>query len=471
MTTGSVETNSRKVLNAGLWYTLSSFLTKGIVFITTPIFTRILTGEEFGEYCNFVAWSGIITIIASMEMHATVNRARYDFDNIDGYLSSVAISGTITTCVLWTVVQLFSSFFCQYLSMDIRWINLLFLTTLVSPALSLFQAKNRIKYQYKTFVFLSFGSVFLSTIVSLLLVLLMSNKLIARIYGQYGTIFIIDICVYFYIIFKGHQFKWSECKYALLICIPTIPHLLSMYILNQSDRIMIKQFCGATETAYYSLAYSCAMIPMMLAQATNIAWSPWSSEMIFGGNFEKIKRFSYYYICFFYSILVSIFFLGPEIIYILGGEEYASSVDVMLPIVMGAAFQFLYSLYVGLEQFAKRTVGMALASVTVAIINVALNWIMIPKFGYTAAAYTSLISYAFLLTIHYFLATKTEYIAAYDTKFIFISVLFLLLLMFAFMWLYTISSLIRYVLALVFILSLVYNIYKKKSILISVIHK
>lgn len=471
MTTKSVETNSRTVVKAGIWYTLSSFLTKGIVFITTPIFTRILTGEEFGEYCNFVAWAGIVTIIASMEMHATVNRARYDFENIDGYLSSVALTGTITTCVMWTIVQLFPDFFCHILSMENKWVNLLFLTTLVSPALTLFQAKNRIKYQYKTFVFLSFGSVFLSTFVSLLLVFLMSNKLTARIYGQYGTIFFIDICVYFYIILKGHQFKLSECKYAIIICIPTIPHLLSMYILNQSDRIMIKQFCGATETAYYSLAYSCAMIPMMLAQATNIAWSPWSSEMIYGGNFEKVKRVSYYYILFFYSILINIFLLGPEIIFILGGEGYVSSIDVMPPVVMGAAFQFLYGLYVGLEQFAKKTVGMAIASVSVAVINVLLNWVMIPRYGYVAAGYTSLISYACLLAIHYFLATKTNYINAYDTKFVFISVLLLLIFMFFIIWLYSLSSFVRFLLVIIFTFIICYNIYKNKNMLMSVIRK
>ena len=86
-------TKTKTVLKAGIWYTLSSFLTKGIAFITTPIFTRLLSSEDYGEYTNFVAWAGIIVIVATMEMHTTVNRARYDYENLDGYLSSVAISG------------------------------------------------------------------------------------------------------------------------------------------------------------------------------------------------------------------------------------------------------------------------------------------------------------------------------------------------------------------------------------------
>ena len=156
--------NAGTVIKAGIWYTLSSFLTKGVAFITTPIFTRLLSSNDYGEYSNFVAWAGILVIVATMEMHATVNRARYDYDNLDGYLSSVAITGTIVTTVLWGIVQLFPDFFCRFFSMDMPYINILFITTMVSPALQLLQAKNRINYKYKTYVALSFGSVLLSTL-------------------------------------------------------------------------------------------------------------------------------------------------------------------------------------------------------------------------------------------------------------------------------------------------------------------
>ena len=434
------DVKTKVVLKAGIWYTVCSFLTKGIAFITTPIFTRLLSSSEYGDYNNFVAWAGIIVIVATMDMHTTVNRARYDYDNLDGYLSSVAISGSLVTTILWCVVQLFPDYFCNLFSMEMRYINLLFLTTMVSPALTLFQAKNRIRYRYKVYVALSFGSVFLSTMTSILLVLLMQDKLVGRIIGHYGTVFIIDLCVYVYIVYKGRQFKWSECKYALKICIPIIPHLLSKYILNQSDRIMIRHFCGSTDTAFYSLAYSCAMIPIMLAHATNIAWSPWSSEQIHANRFDRVRKASYYYIFMFLIVVFAIFLLGPEIVLFLGGKQYAQAIYVLPPVVMGAVFQFLYNLYVALEQFAKKTIGMAIGTVVAALINIGLNWIFIPKFGYIAAAYTTLVGYACLLVIHYYLAQRTGYAAAYNEKYIFLSVLLLFCLMLAILWMYGVSS-------------------------------
>ena len=265
----------------------------------------------------------------------------------------------------------------------------------------------------------------------------------------------IDILVYVYIIYKGRQFRWNECKYALLICIPMIPHLLSKYILNQSDRIMIKQFCGASDTAFYSLAYSCAMIPIMLANATNIAWSPWSTEQIHNQKYDKIRKTSYYYISFFYIVVLGIFLLGPEVILVLGGKKYAEAVNVLPPVVMGAAFQFLYNLYVSLEQFAKKTVGMAFGTMMAALINLGLNWLFIPRYGYIAAAYTTLVGYACLLVIHYFLAKRTGYAKAYDEKFVFISIGVLFGTMLLSLWLYTMPSFIRYALATIIIGALI----------------
>lgn len=463
------KTKAKVEIKAGLWYTISSFMTKGIAFISTPLFTRLLSSDDYGECSNFVAWSGIIVIVATMEMHTTVNRARYDYDNLDGYLSSVALSGTFVTTLLWGIVQMFPNFFTSFFSMEMPYINLLFITTMVSPALQLLQAKNRINYNYKTYVALSFGSALLSTLVSLGLVLLMQDKLAGRIIGHYGTVFIIDLCVYIYIINKGRQFRWSECKYALLICTPMIPHLLSKYILNQADRIMIRQFCGASDAAFYSLAYSCAMIPVTLATAANIAWSPWSSEQIHDNNYSAVRKASYYYIVLFYAVVFGIFLLGPEIVYILGGEKYAQAVNVLPPVVMGAAFQFLYNLYVALEQFAKKTVGMAFGTVIAAAINVVLNWLLIPRYGYIAAAYTTLVGYACLLVIHYFLAKRTGYAEAYDEKFIFVSLGVLFGLMFIVLWLYTITSIIRYAIAAVFMAITVIFAYNRRDFIKSVI--
>ena len=47
---------SKDVINSSIWYTISNFLVKGIGFITIPVFARLMTKQEMGDYSNFLVW-------------------------------------------------------------------------------------------------------------------------------------------------------------------------------------------------------------------------------------------------------------------------------------------------------------------------------------------------------------------------------------------------------------------------------
>ena len=71
-----------------------------------------------------------------------------------------------------------------------------------------------------------------------------------------------------------------------------------------------------------------------------------------------------------------------------------------------------------IEQYKKKTVGMAIASISAAGLNYLLNMIFIPKFGYIAAAYTTLASFLWLMLIHMFLVYRIGYANDYDQRII-----------------------------------------------------
>ena len=102
-----------------------------------------------------------------------------------------------------------------------------------------------------------------------------------------------------------------------------------------------------------------------------------------------------------------------------------------------------------------------LASIVAAIINIILNIIFIPLFGYIAAAYTTLIGYIGLSIMHYIFMKKVEKNKIYDIKFITMISLVLIILSFIIMVLYK-YIIIRY-LIIIIIISLV--IISKKRIL------
>ena len=58
--------NMNNAVKMSFWFFLCSFLQKGIGFITTPIFTRIMVDSEFGRYSLFNSWSSVVAVVVSL---------------------------------------------------------------------------------------------------------------------------------------------------------------------------------------------------------------------------------------------------------------------------------------------------------------------------------------------------------------------------------------------------------------------
>ena len=133
--------------------------------------------------------------------------------------------------------------------------------------------------------------------------------------------------------------------------------------------------------------------------------------------------------------------------------------------MIGYIFHFFYSLFVNVEQFEKKTKGMAFATFISAFINILLNAIFIPRFGYIVAAYTTLISFAIMLLAHFCLVKKMNLHKCYNNIYIFISCVVLVILIPIFIILYDLT-LLRYATILIYLIILfVFVLLNKKTIL------
>lgn len=422
--------NNVKALKSGIWYTISNFLVRSIGFITTPIFTRLLTKAEFGAFNNYTSWLSIITVFVTLDLESTLISARFDFkERIDEYIFSVLSLSTLSACVWIVIANVFSGPISSFLSLDQPYINAMLIYLLFLPAVHLFQSRERYRYEYKktvaTSLLLSVGT----AVVSVVLVLNMENRLTGRILGSVIPTVVLGTVLYLFFIKKGKRIRVSYWKYALPICLPYVPHLLSMTFLNSTDRVMITRFCGNEDTALYSLAYSCGAIVTILLTSVNKAYGPWLGEKVTENKLEEVRKFSKIYISGFVFMAIGIMLISPELLLILGGEKYQEAIYVMTPVSMGCVCQFLYTMFVNIEQLKKKTVGMAIASAIAACVNLLLNWIFIPKVGYLAAAYTTLVGYMVLLGIHMYLVYRLKMQDAYSYKFVLLTVVVGLILM------------------------------------------
>lgn len=411
--------NNRKALKSGIWYTFSNFLIRSIGFITTPIFTRILTKAEFGAFNNYSSWLSIITIFVTLNLESTLISARYDYkDRFDEYILSVLSLSSISVAIWFIFVNVFSDGITSFLGVDITYLNAMLLYLVFLPAVNLFQARERYYFEYKKTVVTSLVLSVGTALISVLLVQSMNNRLTGRIIGSVSPTVVLGGAFYVFFIIKGKRIKIEYWKYALPVCLPYIPHLLSMTLLNSTDRVMIDKWCESEATALYSLAYNCGAIITLLLTSMNNAFAPWLGEKIAENRTDEIRKFTKIYISAFVLFAIGIMLVSPEVLWILGGESYMEAIYVMPPVSMGCVCQFLYTLFVNVEQFKKKTLGMAFASAIAAIVNFTLNYIFIPKIGYLAAAYTTLVGYLCLLCIHMYLTYRLKLNNVYSYRFV-----------------------------------------------------
>lgn len=461
--------NNKKAIKSGIWYTFSNFIVKSIVFLTTPIFARLLTKSEYGLFDNYASVLAIMYIIVTLNMDSTLISAKHDFeDSLDEYILSVMMLGVFSSFLWIVVVNLFYSVIYSVLGINRVYMNIMMIYILFCSVINLFQARERYYFEYKKTVlsslFISLGTV----TVSIVLIVNMPDRLMGRVLGSAVPTVMGGILLMTYLVIKGRRIRLIYWKYALPICVPYIPHLLSLNVLGSMDRVMITRWNGPDNNALYSVAYTCSSIVTVLMISMNNAYAPWMGENLNLMKYDDIRRFSKGYIGAFAFLVVGIMAISPEILLLLGGDKYMEAQYAIPPIMMGCVCQFVYILFVNVEQYKKKTIGMAIASFVAAFVNFILNCLMIPKYGYIAAAFTTLIGYICLLVIHMYLVYRLEFSDVYDYKMIYHTMVIMLCVTACMFLLYS-YYLVRYAFIMVYLIACIYMIKKHGKNILEVI--
>ena len=443
----------------GMVYNLSNIIIKGMAFLTTPIFTRIMSQEDYGSFSNISSWANIISIITTLCLYSSISRAKYDYDeDIKGYMSTITILGSIFTIIVWAFIEIKMNFWENIFDMNRLYIRSIMLYSLFTPAVQNLITKHRMYNEYKKVIALTWITLLVSTLASLGLTYSMSNKLTGRVIGNYAVIAIVDIVFWIYIIVQGKSFSLKMCRYACALSLPLLVHELSGVLLNSSDRIIINQLCGAKKAALYSIAYTIAMVITVVLSSLNQAWVPWFFDKLEKNDVESIRKVIPKYVIGFTIGCIGLMLIGPEMVLIFGGESYLEAIYVIPPVCLAIEIQFIYTLYVNIEFFLKKTTYISLATAGATVINIALNYLMIPKLGYIAAAYTTVIGYAFSLIFHYMVCKKTVYKSLFEKKVMVIGVGICFGAMILTLILYKNNTLRLFLIALIVLIIIVYGI-------------
>lgn len=391
-------------IRASFWFTVCSFVQKGISFITVPIFTRLMSAAQYGTFSLYQSWDGVIIVFATLNLSYQVfNNGLVKFENDrDGYTSSMLGLSNVCTTVLLILYLIFQVQINSVSGLNTPLFLLMFLQYYFNQALALWTVRERFFYRYRTLSIITILSGIASSCLGIAAVVICDDKVFARVASLALVNVIVGIGVYVNVLRGSRKLVClSYWKYVLRLNLPLIPHYLSMTVLGSSDRIMIANICGASFTAYYSVAYNVASILTLLTSSINSSYIPWFYQKMRDGDSASISRVSRTLLMAIgvFSLLPALF--GPEIVRILGSDAYLEGVWVMPAVSVGVYFTFLYSLFSNYELFYESSRLIMFASMGAAVLNVTLNFILLPLAGFVAAGYTTLACYIALALFHY----------------------------------------------------------------------
>ena len=373
--------------------TISNFVSKILVFLMLPLYTNVLTTQEYGTIDIISTTINLSIPIFTLSISEAILRYTMEKNVIKEEVLKESLKVIVKGFLILLILSPITIFFKLPLIYVVIFL-IYYLTTAIINALSYYtKGTNNLKL-------LGISNIIRALLlVSLNCLMLLVLKL--NIIGYYISLIVSDIIFIIILLIpvlkskqkrikQNHQLAKEMKSYSK----PFIINSISWWINNASDKYLVLLFCGINITGIYSIAYK---IPSMLEVVQNIFSQAWQISAIKEYKSKEAEAFfstmyKYYNFILIMTVLIILLFLKSISKILFAKEFYVAWKFVpflLLAILFGALSGFLGSLYSAnkdSKMYAKSTlIG--------AISNIILNLILIPIFNAYGAAIATFISY------------------------------------------------------------------------------
>lgn len=393
-------------IRASMWYIICSIVQKACAMILVPLYIRIMSTEEYGIYTIFLSWEGIVLVFTTLNVAAYVfNNCLIQNENDKDRVTSSLLGLIYLITFCWCIVLWFVPQTAEYIfGMKSIYILLVILDSLFVVIIDLWMVRCKFDFKYKSVVIVTVISSILKLFVGVICVYYSVDKAFMAIVSYVivqGFIAVFLSCIIFKRSMNIYVYKYW--KYVLLFNIPLIPHFLSIRILEQSNRLIINHYCGISDVAIYGFASKISEAMLIFNVAILSTLIPWTYKKLKKEKFSDISSKVFVTILFIACLNLILELLAPEVIKILGTEEYREAVYIISPIAMSVYFIYLFNIFANISYFYEENKKIMLCSIISSVFNIILGLYLIPKYGYLIAGYTTLTSYILLAILHMFL--------------------------------------------------------------------
>lgn len=384
-----------------LFYGFSTAVNKGILLITIPLLSGVLTLEDYGLW----SLSQVVIVIGAPLMSLNGYSSILRFGVNDKQIGNALLKKYLRHTLFIAALSLL--FFKFY---GINWISLTLLLAQVEAFQLLLLGWCRSRDYHIVYLMLSMIKI-ISIILSILV--LNINSLDNLLLWQLIFSSIILFSLYIYLIIKDRHLvniKLNMNKF-LSFSLYLIPHNIALWILSSSDRIIIKNILNELELGLYSLAYSLALILMIFNSGIALTLPNYiisKYETYINSNLKIKMILGYSLLTIITNIILHLF------IYLFEDKiDYLNKVDENIYIIIAWVFNGIYLLglyyfYSNILFYYQKAKLISLNTLGVSILNVILTIVMVNYFGIKGAAIATFLAYMVYLISNVYFSYRIE---------------------------------------------------------------
>ena len=386
-------------------------------FFVSILVIRYLGPDNFGLLSYAISFYGLFTALSVLGLESISIRELVKHpDKRDKLLGSVfglrLIGGAITLAIIIIVLLSTGE------SYDTSLLIIVISSSVIFQSFSVVDYYFRSKVEAKYSVYVLSSSVLISAVIKLLMVYWKVPLIYFTVI--YSFEFLVA-AVGFLMVYKKRGLKISGWKFDKLLSVELLkdswPLILSGLVVSiymKIDQVMIKNMLNNEQVGYYAAAVRLSeawyFIPIAITNSLfpAIVHAKNISEEFYNNRMQKLYDMLAWLSI---AIALPVSFFSKEIILILLGNTYASSAPILTIYIWAGVAVFLgvaSSQYLINENYTKLSFFRTFIGM---IINVILNFILIPVYGIIGAAVATLISYSLAtFSIVFFKKTNKQFI-------------------------------------------------------------
>ncbi len=403
---------------SSLFFTLTNMICKGFAFLFTPIFTRLLTPTDYGEFSLFSTFLSLSAVAVTMEISGGIIMRLFQKERelqflsiLSAWLISIA-TAIPTTFFLW-LIRKNTGF-----GMNFPFAYVMLFFSLISISIiNLYVSRCKFRYSWVPPLITSLAQSVVAPIVSIAILRISyhsnANHVSLKIGAVTAVLSAIALCIATLTVTRAKgelrakdkstlnafSFFSFSSRFLLKLALPLLPYYLSIIALSQADKLFISSFMGRGELAKYSVAYSAGVALTALTSGVMGALSPWIMRRTRAGEYDRIREVLSRITSASVPIIVIFLCFAPDFFSFLAPKEYSSALPVlfisaMIPIPLALA-QCSSSIAIAKE----RVGGVLFSGIFPAIMTLALNFLTINRAPLYVPAIITAIGFITLATL------------------------------------------------------------------------